>query len=294
MHRRTYLAALAGSFGATAGCARAGEPEPTTADPPSSSPTPTPTDLPTATPTPSPALTATVDTPTPTETPPPTPSIERANLIWRAGIDHFVSRRALDSAGAGGTVQVGVRASLRVSGAAISPRFDVSVRNDDGTVVGEATLENEYDVSGTGIHTWDYWVPVDLSDQGPGDYTGTVRLTDTARGRSTGPVTFDFELREPLTGSDVRLLSYEPSTWPVDEPLSWTFRLANETSAGNSVVGDVRVRPENGDDWTDMGSLVWHLPPDWAVDVETGEITFDSHSRSDHRTLVVHGDHGLV
>lgn len=45
------------------------------------------------------------------------------------------------------------------------------------------------------------------------------------------------------------------------------------------MVGDVRVRPEGGDDWTDLGSLVWQLPPDRAVDVDTGEITFERPGR---------------
>lgn len=93
------------------------------------------------------------------------------------------------------------------------------------------------------------------------------RLTDAARGRSNEPFTVDVDLREPLAGSDVRLLTSEPTSWPIHRQISRSVRVSNETDAGNSVVGDVRIRLAGRDDWTDLSSLLRHLPLGRVVEV---------------------------
>ena len=210
-----------------------------------------------------------------TTEPPSRPRIERTNLVWAGGVPEFVTRRAIDGAGAGDAVTVGVRAGLRVSHGNLTPRFDVTVRDDDGADVAETSVENAHDVDDGRYVVRDYWVRVDVSDLPPATYTAAVTLTDTFQGWTTEPATFEFELREPLGEDEVRLTDYRPEEWRTGEPIRWTLELSNLTSTANSIVGRVDYSTADAAGWVGLDTVSWHLPAGGTGRHRTGRVTID-------------------
>lgn len=268
MHRRTYLTALGTGVAALAGCAGDGGSDGTASPSPTdtwtATATTTPTDTPTATHTETPTEMA---TPTETETEtatefPDVPRITRANLVWTARHDDFLTRNHVGAVSPGPGVTVGIEALVSVEDGRAASGFYALVTDSDGEDVTGGGWTDERSVPGADRATIRSSSTFDLSDEPLGEYGVSVALGDedleTVTWEGGG---FSFDLVAPLESPKVELVDYGPEEVAVDEEFSTRLDLANRTDRDAGVVSPfVYTDLETGVTRTVVVRYQWVVP----------------------------------
>ena len=265
MDRRTYIGTVASGIGLFGGCLGGGG----SARTPEKTATLTPTGTAVSTPTQTATETATpTDTETPTETPTPTPNapqIEAASLIWDSAGQDLVATKAIESAGRGSVVIVGIRYNIHLEPGRFDPHARAEIYDADGIRVDTADHQFDWEIAESRFHRGTVYFTFETRGYSTGRYEAEVTLTHEGTGNTSDPVRFDFELVEPLQQSEISLLQSSPAAVPAEEPFDMQLTFRNSADRTSSFVRTLSISYGEGGTQQPVGEFSLHLPANSTV-----------------------------
>lgn len=263
MDRRTYVGTVASGIGLLGGCLGGGgsaqTPEKTATLTPTARATPTPTQTATETAT-------STDTETATATPTPNvPQIEAASLIWDSAGQDLVATKAIETAGRGSEVIVGIRYNIHLEPGRFDPHATAKIYDADGVRVDTADHQFDWEIDEARPHRGTFYFPFETRGYSRGRYEAEVTLTHEGAGRTSDPARFAFDLVEPLQASEISLLQSTPATVPAEENFDMQLTFRNSADRTSSFVRTLLLSYGEGGNQQPVGEFSLHLPANSTV-----------------------------
>jgi len=216
-------------------------------------------------------------TETPTESRGADPEVQAVNLVYRWEEFADAVDNAIDASAPGMPILIAFRYTANVSGGKSEVTEQVEVRNSDGRRVGSKISDTRALTDRPGENVWEHALFLRTAGWERGTYTASVIIRDQVTGQGSEKKETEFELRRPLFGRDVSVVSVDaPRTVRVGEPYSFTITMRNESARDGGFRSTMSARGERSD-WRKFSTpLELALPSEGTNRWQSGEVSFDT------------------